>query len=80
MKTVYDRRPLTQSVQLVTDSEDQQDDQDDQYSPVPPVNHLHPRVREFMQRTSGKEEYAPPPYSKGKGFKGKRDSSPMSNR
>ena len=72
-KTVYDRRSLTQSAQLVTDSEDQQDDQDDQYP-------LHPRVREYVQRTAGKEDYAPTPYSKGKGVKGKRDASPMANR
>ena len=57
MKTVYDRRPLTQSAQMVSDVEDQQDDHDDQ---CPPVNQLHPRVREHMQRTSGKEEYVPP--------------------
>ncbi len=91
MKTVYDRRPLTQSAQMVSDVEDQQDDHDDQ---CPPVNQLHPRVREYMQRTSGKEEYAPPSHqdrgmelypsssssSKGKGYKGKRDPTPMSNR
>ena len=33
-----------------------------------------------LQRTAGKEEYAPTPYSKGKGVKGKRDASPMANR
>jgi hypothetical protein len=83
-KIVHDRQPT----ELVTDIEDQQDDHDDQ---PPPVSQLHPRVRAYIQRTQGQEEYVPPshqgggkeeyvpPSYKGKGYKRKHGPPPMAN-